>query len=91
MVTGGGSGLGTMIASAYVQNGAKVYIASRKEEQLKEVGRVARLYLVLHPHSPRIKVSEELNKVGPGSCEYVVADLSVSQTPSYCPGKKLIN
>jgi NADP-dependent 3-hydroxy acid dehydrogenase YdfG len=26
-----------MIASAYVQNGAKVYIASRKEEQLKEV------------------------------------------------------
>ncbi|KAF8500246.1 hypothetical protein F5888DRAFT_1680438 [Russula emetica] len=46
-----------MIASAYVQNGAKVYIASRKEEQLKEV-------------------SEELNKIGPGSCEYVVADLS---------------
>lgn len=39
MVTGGGSGLGTMIASAYVLNGAKVYIASRKEEQLKEVGR----------------------------------------------------
>jgi short-subunit dehydrogenase involved in D-alanine esterification of teichoic acids len=41
VVTGGGSGIGTMIASAYVQNGAKVYIASRKEEQLKEVGRVA--------------------------------------------------
>jgi NADP-dependent 3-hydroxy acid dehydrogenase YdfG len=38
VVTGGGSGIGTMIASAYVQNGAKVYIASRKEEQLKEVG-----------------------------------------------------
>ncbi|KAF8480280.1 rhamnolipids biosynthesis 3-oxoacyl-reductase [Russula ochroleuca] len=57
VVTGGGSGIGTMIASAYVQNGAKVYIASRKEEQLKEV-------------------SEKLNKIGPGSCEYVVADLS---------------
>jgi len=57
VVTGGGSGIGTMIASAYVQNGAKVYIASRKEAQLKEV-------------------SERLNKVGPGSCEYVVADLS---------------
>jgi NADP-dependent 3-hydroxy acid dehydrogenase YdfG len=39
VVTGGGSGIGTMIASACVQNGAKVYIASRKEEQLKEVGR----------------------------------------------------
>lgn len=37
VVTGGGSGIGTMIAAAYVQNGAKVYIASRKEQQLKEV------------------------------------------------------
>lgn len=36
VVTGGGSGIGSMIASAYVQNGAKVYIASRKEQQLKE-------------------------------------------------------
>lgn len=26
-----------MIATAYVQNGAKVYISSRKEKQLKEV------------------------------------------------------
>ena len=39
VVTGGGSGIGTMFASAYVQNGAKVYIASRKEKQLKEVRR----------------------------------------------------
>ena len=37
MVTGGGSGIGTMIAAAYVQNGAKVYIAARKEKQLKNV------------------------------------------------------
>jgi len=36
-VTGGGSGIGAMIASAFVQNGAKVYIASRKEKQLKAV------------------------------------------------------
>ncbi|KAG9036653.1 hypothetical protein FRB95_008237 [Tulasnella sp. JGI-2019a] len=36
LVTGGGSGLGTMMASALVQNGAKVYIASRKEKQLQE-------------------------------------------------------
>lgn len=39
VVTGGGSGIGTMFASAYVHNGAKVYIASRKEKQLKEVRR----------------------------------------------------
>ena len=37
VVTGGGSGLGAMIATGLVQNGAKVYIASRKESQLKEV------------------------------------------------------
>ncbi|KAG9073705.1 hypothetical protein FRC06_011193, partial [Ceratobasidium sp. 370] len=36
LVTGGGSGIGFMIASALVQNGAKVYIASRKEKQLQQ-------------------------------------------------------
>ena len=37
LVTGGGSGIGEMIATTLVQNGAKVYITSRKEKQLKEV------------------------------------------------------
>jgi NAD(P)-dependent dehydrogenase (short-subunit alcohol dehydrogenase family) len=31
LVTGGASGLGEMAAQAYVQNGARVIIASRKE------------------------------------------------------------
>ncbi|OSX56861.1 hypothetical protein POSPLADRAFT_1062368 [Postia placenta MAD-698-R-SB12] len=57
VVTGGGSGIGKMIASAFVQNGAKVYIAARKEQQLKEV-------------------CDQLNEQGPGTCQYVVADLS---------------
>jgi len=56
LVTGGATGLGEMAAQGFVQNGAHVIIASRKESELK-------------------KTSDRLNKLGPGKCEYVVADL----------------
>ena len=36
LVTGGATGLGEMAAQAYVQNGAHVLIASRKEKELKK-------------------------------------------------------
>jgi NAD(P)-dependent dehydrogenase (short-subunit alcohol dehydrogenase family) len=37
LVTGGASGLGEMAAQGFVQNGARVIIASRKEKELKKV------------------------------------------------------
>src|SRR5688500_914925 len=37
VVTGGGSGIGTMIARGFVEAGVSVIIASRKEASLKEV------------------------------------------------------
>ena len=37
LVTGGATGLGEMAAQGFVQNGAKVFIASRKESELKKV------------------------------------------------------
>lgn len=69
-----------MYASAYVQNGAKVYIASRKEKQLQEVRflAISEQSFVYHLTTPSlIKVADALNKKGPGSCHYIVADVSV--------------
>lgn len=56
LVTGGATGLGEMAAQAFVQNGSRVIIASRKQSELE-------------------KTSARLNKLGPGKCEWVVADL----------------
>lgn len=36
LITGGSSGIGKMMALGFAQNGAKVYIAARKEKQLQE-------------------------------------------------------
>lgn len=57
LVTGGATGLGEMAAQAFVQNGSRVIIASRKQKELE-------------------KTCGRLNKLGPGKCEYVVADLA---------------
>lgn len=56
LITGGATGLGEMAAQGFVQNGAKVIIASRKKQELETT-------------------ANRLNKLGPGSCDYVVADL----------------
>ena len=78
VITGGGSGIGSMIAAAYVQNGAKVYIASRKEKQLKEVSRNVLFFsgdIAEVGHD--CQMCDLLNKKGPGSCHYFVADITV--------------
>lgn len=56
LVTGGATGLGEMAAQGFVQNGARVIIASRKASELE-------------------KTASRLNAMGPGTCEWVVADL----------------
>jgi len=56
LVTGGATGLGEMAAQGFITNGAKVFIASRKESELQ-------------------KTAARLNSIGPGKCEYIVADL----------------
>ena len=37
LISGGASGLGEMAAQSFIQNGARVIIASRKESELKKV------------------------------------------------------
>ena len=39
LVTGGATGLGEMAAQAFVQNGAKVIIASRKQSELEKTAK----------------------------------------------------
>jgi NAD(P)-dependent dehydrogenase (short-subunit alcohol dehydrogenase family) len=56
LVTGGATGIGEMAAQGFVQNGARVFIASRKESELRAT-------------------SERLTRLGPGRCEYIIADL----------------
>jgi NAD(P)-dependent dehydrogenase (short-subunit alcohol dehydrogenase family) len=63
LVTGGSAGIGKMIASGFAQNGAKVYIASRKESQLKEA--VAEITSGL----------KNVKTTTPGSVEYIVANV----------------
>ncbi|KAF5345425.1 hypothetical protein D9757_013479 [Collybiopsis confluens] len=61
LITGGSAGIGKMMASGFAQNGAKVYIASRKESQLKEA---------VTEISAGLK-----NAASPGSVSYIVANI----------------
>ncbi|EJT97797.1 NADP-binding protein [Dacryopinax primogenitus] len=56
LVTGGSRGIGKMIATGFVRNGAKVFISARSAKDCEST-------------------AVELNKLGPGSCIPVPADL----------------
>ncbi|KAG9318070.1 hypothetical protein JVU11DRAFT_134 [Chiua virens] len=77
LVTGGGTGIGKAIASALVQNGAKVYIAARKEAQLKEA--VAELN-ALGPGSAHYIVANLNNKAGVDALILALAKAEPSKT-----------
>ncbi|KAH7911886.1 NAD(P)-binding protein [Hygrophoropsis aurantiaca] len=78
LVTGGGTGIGKAIASAFVQNGAKVYIAARKESQLKET---AAELNARGPGSAHYIVANLASKSG---VDALISDLSARE-----PNKKL--
>ena len=67
LVTGGGRGIGLMIARAYCERGAKVYISSRKEsvcnavaDELSEIGQCHALPADLSNMDEIIRVSDEI-------------------------------
>jgi len=51
LVTGGSRGLGEMIARAYVENGAKVYITARKADACAELDAGTVADRGMHRHS----------------------------------------
>lgn len=69
-----------MIAAGLVANGAKVYIAARKEGQLKAVCFIVRREVKCL--RDLVQAADELNAAGPGKCLYIVADLSVRKFAS---------
>lgn len=58
LVTGGSRGIGEMIARAYVDNGAKVYISSRNAEACD------RLAEDLSPHGSCVSIPADLSQLG---------------------------
>lgn len=89
LVSRGGSGIGYTTAGELSQNGAKVYIASRKRNSFAR----SRRYLV-ESHNflwgvIREQASESLNGQDPTRRDYIVANLGVSGLPYLCDARRL--
>ncbi|KAJ2793781.1 hypothetical protein H4R20_006437 [Coemansia guatemalensis] len=81
VVTGGGSGIGLMISTGFVKNGAKVYIVSRKAQTLKKVakeltslgsGECIAIPCDLQDYGQIQKLAEELRKREPSGIDVLV-------------------
>lgn len=64
-----------MIATGFAQNGAQVYIASRKEKQLQEVC-AFRILQMTGAHNT-VQAVADIKKVAAGKVEYIVANVAV--------------
>ncbi|OAG40887.1 hypothetical protein AYO21_04964 [Fonsecaea monophora] len=71
LITGGASGLGEVAAQAFVQNGAKVFIASRKESELKRVSKFFRALSELSAEI-RIHIADLKDKAG---CDHLASEI----------------
>ncbi|KAI9006386.1 putative NADPH-dependent beta-ketoacyl reductase [Hyaloraphidium curvatum] len=89
LVTGGGSGIGKMIAEALVANGARVYIASRKQKVLEEVvneinsaegatGECRYLVANLAGKADCYKLADDLRKAGESKLHILVANSGIT-------------
>lgn len=70
LVTGGGSGIGSYLAKAFIENGATVYIASRK---LSNLTATADALNSLRPDSCRCIQADVSSKAG---CDALAAELT---------------
>ncbi|CAG8439594.1 1878_t:CDS:2 [Dentiscutata heterogama] len=68
LITGGGTGIGKMIAKAFVKNGVKVYIASRNKKNLEETAEE------LTKMGPGVCYGIEANLNSKESCEKLAAE-----------------
>ena len=79
LVTGGGRGVGEMIAAGYVANGAKVSVSASAARSDEAMGRRIQVYISSRTASACEKTASELTasgKASGGSCIALPADLA---------------
>lgn len=82
LVTGGGSGVGAAIAISFARYGAKVWIAGRSRERLKEVAdRYEAINFVVADVTDEASSAAMFSHCGP--CDIVIANAGASQSAPF--------